>query len=48
VKVASQSKQLLKAAMLDLDMLLLVAAIVRLSQTWALLPLPAECSWTLG
>ena len=24
----------------------LVATMVRLAQTWALLPLPAECSWT--
>ena len=44
--VASQLKQLPKAEMLDLDMLLLVATMVRLAQTWALLPLPAECSWT--
>jgi hypothetical protein len=47
VTVASQLKQLPKAEMLDLDMLLLVATMVRLAQTWALLPLPAECSWTL-
>jgi hypothetical protein len=46
VTVASQLKQLPKAEMLDLDMLLLVATMVRLAQTWALLPLPAECSWT--
>ena len=44
--VASQLKQLPKAVMLDLDMLLLVATMVRLAQTWALLPLPAECLWT--
>ena len=44
--VASQLKQLPKAVMLDLDMLLLVATMVRLAQTSALLPLPAECSWT--
>ena len=36
-----------KVVMLDLDMLLLVATIVRLALTWALLPLHAECSWTL-
>jgi hypothetical protein len=47
VTVASQLKQMPKVVMLDLDMLLLVATIVRLAQTWALLPLPAECSWTL-
>ena len=35
-----------KVVMLVLDMLLLVAAMVRLAQTWALLPLPAKCSWT--
>ena len=45
--VASQLKQLPKAVMLDLDMLVLVATMVRLAQTWVLLPLPAECSWTL-
>jgi hypothetical protein len=39
--VASQLKQLPKAVMLDLDMLLLMATMVRLAQTWALLPLPA-------
>jgi hypothetical protein len=38
VTVASQLKQLPKAVMLDMDMLLLVATIVRLAQTWALLP----------
>jgi hypothetical protein len=48
VTVASQLKQLPKAVMLDLDMLLLAATMVRLAQTWALLPLPVECSWTLG
>ena len=32
--------------MLDLDTLLLVATMVRLAQTWALLPLPVECLWT--
>jgi hypothetical protein len=48
VTVASQLKQLPKAVMLDMDMLLLVATMVRLAQTWALLPLPVECSWTLG
>jgi hypothetical protein len=47
VTVASQLKQLPKVEMLDLDMLLLVATMVRLAQTWALLPLHAECSWTL-
>jgi hypothetical protein len=46
VTVASQLKQLPKVEMLDLDMLLLVATMVRLAQTWALLPLPAECAWT--
>jgi hypothetical protein len=45
---ASQFKQLPKAVMLDLDMLLVVATMVRLAQTWALLPLRAKCSWTLG
>ena len=44
--VASQLKQLPKAVMLDLDMLLLVATMVRLAHTWALLPLPVECLWT--
>jgi hypothetical protein len=44
--VASRLKQLPKAEILDLNMLLLVATMVRLAQTWALLPLPAECSWT--
>jgi hypothetical protein len=34
--------------MMDLDMLLLVATMVQLAQTWALLTLPAECSWTLS
>jgi hypothetical protein len=29
-------------------LLLLVATMVRLAQTWALLPLHVECSWTLG
>jgi hypothetical protein len=38
VTVASQLKQLPKAVMLDLNMLLLVAMMVRLAQTWALLP----------
>jgi hypothetical protein len=46
VTVASQLKQLPKVVMLDLDMLLVVATMVRLAQTWALLPLHAECSWT--
>jgi hypothetical protein len=46
VTVASQLKQLPKAVMLDLDMLVLVATMVRLAQTWALLPSLAECSWT--
>jgi hypothetical protein len=45
--VATQLKQLPKAVMLDLDMLLLMTTMVRLAQTWALLPLPAECLWTL-
>jgi hypothetical protein len=47
VTVASQLKQLPKAVMLDMDMLLLVATMVRLAQTSALLPLPAEFLWTL-
>jgi hypothetical protein len=44
VTPASQLKQLPKVVMLDLDMLLLVATMVRLAQTWALLHLHAECS----
>jgi hypothetical protein len=48
VTVASQLKQLPKVVMLYLDMLLLVAAMVRLTQTWALLPLHVEFSWTLS
>jgi hypothetical protein len=48
VTVASQLKQLPKALMLDMDMLLLVATMVRLAQTWALVPLPVEFSWALG
>jgi hypothetical protein len=48
VTVASQLKQMPKVMMLDLDMLLLVATMVRLAQTLALLPLHAECSWTLS
>jgi hypothetical protein len=48
VTVASQLKQLPKAVMLDMDMLLLVATMVRLAQTWTLMSLHAECSWTLG
>jgi hypothetical protein len=41
--VASQLKQLTKVVMLDLDMLLLVATMVRLAQTWAFLPLHVAC-----
>jgi hypothetical protein len=41
VTVASQLKQLPKVVIVDQDMLLLVAAMVRLKQTWALMPLPA-------
>jgi hypothetical protein len=48
VTVASQLKQLPKVVMLDMDMLLIVAMMVRLAQTWALLSLPVEFSWTLG
>jgi hypothetical protein len=48
VTVASQLKQLPKAVMLDLNMLLLVATMVRLAQTWALLSLHVECSWMLA
>jgi hypothetical protein len=46
--ISGDFKQLPKVVMMDLDMLLMVATMVRLTQTWVLLPLLAKCSWTLS
>ena len=43
VTVASQLKQPPEVVMLDVGVLPLVATMVRLASTWALLPLHAEC-----